>query len=768
MKQTPSHPTGAQGAPGVPVRRRHRGVLVRFLLAAPLFLAILFHPRDGGGDGDGGEDPRLLLQSAAEKARVGSHAQAAELCRRAIKSSSEPLFEARARFLLGWLEFQQKRYEQARSHFREVAGAHPLLSYHALYYGGRCFLAEGDAERAQVLFDKLLELSAPGDLEARTQMELLRHHRRRGEAEAAAVRLKAVESLSWRDPSWARELDYTRGWVRLQQGAMAEARSRLHALWRDHPESFWAGQAENLLLSRSADLLLPGEESLFTDGDRVQRINKLIEKNRHSQALDELAPVLSRAEAGSPPRRVSGLYKIRGEAQMGKREFKSAIASFRKAQGLLEQEDVELTYLIGRCHQRSGAHQEAIAIYRGIFGDHSQSRFATRALFYTARLMKLNNDFEGAEATYRRLAGDYPGSTLRPESLFQIAWINYLKGDLARARMYITRVPHKSGDREFNARTLYWKSVILSRQGESAAAAKAEDSILRNYWDTNYAFYLVVLNGRRWPYQESRLEPPRQTETAPLEFNIARELLALGINDDAQGQLTALDHKSKFPEWVAWAIADLHLGLGDYFESQRIARRKLGHRLKAPPPAGREAWSLAYPQAYQDLVMEHCVARRGLDPHLVWSLMRAESTYRPRITSWAGAIGLMQVMPATGRQIASELGDKGYQKEWLFEPERNIVYGCYYLKKRLDQFNPGTPGVEGWLSAVVRAAAAYNAGAGRVQRWAERADQMSLTIPAFIEEIPIVETRNYVKRILGFYLVYHHTYPREQTTPAPE
>ncbi len=147
--------------------------------------------------------------------------------------------------------------------------------------------------------------------------------------------------------------------------------------------------------------------------------------------------------------------------------------------------------------------------------------------------------------------------------------------------------------------------------------------------------------------------------------------------------------------------------------------------------------------------------------------MRAESTYRPTIKSSAGAVGLMQIMPATGRQIAREVKYSGFNTGHLERPEVNVHFGCYYLAGRLKQFFAGDTQAQR-LQTITRALASYNAGPHRVSGWGERADDMGLTPQAFVEEIPIKETREYVLRILKFYLVYLTAYPRDAETTGQE
>jgi soluble lytic murein transglycosylase len=161
---------------------------------------------------------------------------------------------------------------------------------------------------------------------------------------------------------------------------------------------------------------------------------------------------------------------------------------------------------------------------------------------------------------------------------------------------------------------------------------------------------------------------------------------------------------------------------------------------------------LRFPVAFDEQVQRYA-ARRQLDPALVLAIMRRESAFDPAAQSPAGARGLMQLMPETGRIIAARLGEPGLQTERLKEPERNIAYGTAYLAKLLDDFN----------NRLIFAVAAYNAGPIKVQAWL----QNTLTpVPGdvWVETLPYHETREYVAAVLSYLAIYQQRLGR---TPTP-
>jgi soluble lytic murein transglycosylase len=126
----------------------------------------------------------------------------------------------------------------------------------------------------------------------------------------------------------------------------------------------------------------------------------------------------------------------------------------------------------------------------------------------------------------------------------------------------------------------------------------------------------------------------------------------------------------------------------------------------------------------------------------LFALIRQESAFDAQAGSPAGAMGLMQVMPQTAKQIASTLNQNWHNDNNLLLPELNIRYGSYYFKKLLNQFD----------GHVLLATAAYNAGANRIKQW--RPQKQTLPADIWIETIPYKETRGYVSSVLMYTLIY--------------
>jgi soluble lytic murein transglycosylase len=142
---------------------------------------------------------------------------------------------------------------------------------------------------------------------------------------------------------------------------------------------------------------------------------------------------------------------------------------------------------------------------------------------------------------------------------------------------------------------------------------------------------------------------------------------------------------------------------------------------------------------YEIYIIEYS-KRFAVDSLLIKAVMKKESNLNPEAVSNTGAVGLMQVMPKTALEIASQLNIADYSDKKLKEVEINIMLGTYYLKKMLDYYN----------NNLILALASYNAGIGNVENWYSK----DPGIEKKICKIPFKETRHYVKSIIFIYKIY--------------
>jgi soluble lytic murein transglycosylase len=224
------------------------------------------------------------------------------------------------------------------------------------------------------------------------------------------------------------------------------------------------------------------------------------------------------------------------------------------------------------------------------------------------------------------------------------------------------------------------------------------------------------------------------------------ELWQLGRFQDAKEELENLRGDTYSDPLSQYQLALQYRELGLYRSSILSAWRLINlSPVTRTVDAPRFVVELAYPTYYEDLVLENA-ERTGLDPLLIFSLIRQESLFESLARSFASAQGLMQVIPPTGAEIASELDwPPDYETPDLYRPYVSLRFGTYYLAKQRDRFD----------GRIEVALAAYNGGPFNAQRWIERAgDDPDL----FLEIITLREPQLYIKRIKEHLTVYRALY----------
>jgi soluble lytic murein transglycosylase len=157
---------------------------------------------------------------------------------------------------------------------------------------------------------------------------------------------------------------------------------------------------------------------------------------------------------------------------------------------------------------------------------------------------------------------------------------------------------------------------------------------------------------------------------------------------------------------------------------------------------------ITLPLRHEDVIRQQA-ADKGLDAALIAGVIYTESRFRDGQVSSAGALGLMQITPATAGDIARKSGGTLFEIEDLATAQVNISYGAYYLRYLLNRFD----------GDKTLALAAYNGGEGNVDRWLAAATQRGERFA--VSRIPFSETREYVTRVRDAERAYRATYPRE-------
>jgi soluble lytic murein transglycosylase len=365
-------------------------------------------------------------------------------------------------------------------------------------------------------------------------------------------------------------------------------------------------------------------------------------------------------------------------------------------------------FLVAEARRRAGRHREADSLYRSIGGRWPRDTYAGRARLHLASAALQRRDTAEAEAWYR--AEIAAGGAQRSAAQFLVGLLRMAAGD------------------DHEAKNLWAQLALVDSLGYYGTAARRALGLppIR-----------VPSTGARMSSVSVRVEFQRLDvlrQAFPESDEVTEFVRALVTREDRTVS-ELLDVADGLIErgWISEGI-----GLG-----WQAARQ---HTLHDP-----RVLRIIYPWPLRELI-ETEGAKFAVDPHLLAALIRQESSFLAGATSRAGARGLMQLMPGTAAHVARRIG-VSWNRALLGVADANLHVGAAHLSALLGRYD----------GDYVAALAAYNAGGRPVSRWLRFPEAGDPYL--FVERIPYVETRNYVKVVLRNLELYRALYPR--TTPAP-
>jgi soluble lytic murein transglycosylase len=524
--------------------------------------------------------------------------------------------------------------------------------------------------------------------------------------------------------------------------------SALETLYYEMPRHPRAPAAGRLLTSLRSKLPDPGPEHFYRLG--LARAEILLDERRYSDAYRAFAGLLARYRSVAD----EDLLELRlGVCRYRRRQLTASLGNFKKvARGDLAPEALYYRAEVARRLRRT---KEFAELVNRLLLEHPSSPWAERGLFSVARHYDSEDEIDLALSYYREVAEKFPRGEHALEARWQVLWHAYRTGNFEEAAAGFEEAAREQPQADELPRFLYWAGRSYQEAGRFDRAEGLFRQVLLGYQNTYYgrrAFeHLSQLHG-----QQASLAAVKQAKLG-IELNDAlvvertrireriAQLYALGLEElalaEAEKAVGGHRDDSAFLSIEAWIHAERERNL-DVFRTLQQAFPFHGSATGDLLP--RQIWELLYPLHYWEFVRSYS-AERGLDPFLVAALIRQESTFNPRVRSPAGARGLMQIIPSTGRILARQ-ERRRYDVRELYNPEINVRYGTRYLKEILGTFD----------GRVDYALASYNAGPHRVKRWTGM--DMSIDPEVFIEEIPFDETRLYVKLVLRNEMLYRRLY----------
>jgi soluble lytic murein transglycosylase len=366
-----------------------------------------------------------------------------------------------------------------------------------------------------------------------------------------------------------------------------------------------------------------------------------------------------------------------------------------------------------------------------------------RALYLAGDLAWQRGDRLEAWKRWNEMVSRFPRADSAARAGFLAGLTLYEEGRITEAARQWERI-HLIDGRGDGLAAGYWAGRAWSESGDSARAGGLWQSVIAR----DSSSYYALLSARRLAVGIWRPEPAlEQFQDFPdVDSAMARvrQLRALGMDEEVAYEVSWLTAEGGVSAERLLAIADAFRRTEEPGAAVAAARRALA--LGAAPDT--RTYRLLYPRHFEDDLDTHATDV-GLDPLLVAALIRQESSWESRARSRVGAVGLMQVMPRTGRLIARALRVRGWHPDQLFEPATNLRFGTWYLAQSLRRYD----------GDLTRALAAYNAGGSRIPLWAT--GPAAADSELFVERIGLRETRDYVRIIQRNLALYRMLYGAE-------
>lgn len=466
---------------------------------------------------------------------------------------------------------------------------------------------------------------------------------------------------------------------------------------------------------------------------------------------------------------VDDLYYHRGMSYFRLKQYSKAVENLdlvvrsSRNEGMAEKSLFSLFQTL----TRSGRREEALRIHDLFQASYPRSSFLPQALYLKASLYEDRGEPEKAVSLYLSVADQFLQSPFRFPALWNAGWVQYQKKDWAAALQAWERLKKAEPHFRWMEKALYWSGKALEKIDRKEEAEEQYQQLLREY-PASYYSQLISSRGLEpraspgpVPILQDRVlssvEEMKTNSPGPKSIHLekGRLLARLALSpwaidelEAAEGEGGSLDEK-----WIE--VSRLYRESEEYYRSNLLVRKKFALKPFSGSSSEKERtlYLLAYPLGNSSLVNRFSQAC-NLDPALLSALILEESRFQVQAVSPAGARGLMQVMPQTGRQIAKELKVRPFSEDQLFDPAVNIRLGSRYFAKMLEEFE----------GKVHLALAAYNAGPQAVRKWL--ASSLSSAEDEFVENIPYLETRNYVIRVIGSAQVYRLLYCPQPDSPA--
>lgn len=516
----------------------------------------------------------------------------------------------------------------------------------------------------------------------------------------------------------------------------------------EHPAHPLAARAQAKLVELGAPPL--------THADRIERAKQLTAAHLWDEAIAELSVLPSKLPTELARQRDywlgTTLFKMRrryGDAG------KLLLSVYKDMGGSA----AEAMFQGARALSRADKDDEAIVWYRKVVAAYPGSAYAEEAAFLAGWLEFNRGKYKDSIAPLEASLKKYPKSKWVDDALWNLGMAHYFLGEWDKARTRLDALAKRGGSLE-GGKGMYWLARIDEKLGGKAPATVGYTATIKRYPFSWYALLaharLEALGTKLSPFGVADAKPRGSKLSATVDASLASdeliaradELIAAGLGIDAGQELARGERPflKRHDRGAAFAmLLDRYRKAGNFNRPWMLAISYHGGALDSPPDGdARRWWENAFPRAYRELIEQHQQLGKN-PPGYLFSIMRKESGFDPHVLSYADAQGLLQMIPATTRRVAKELG-LPYDAGLLYEPEYNIKTASWYIGHMLQKFKGQVP----------IGAGSFNSGPRPVMKWLDLHGDRE--IDELVELVPYTQTREYMKKVTENFARYQFLY----------
>ena len=733
---------------------------VALLLACVLFLALPTLGRAAD---------LSSYQEGVRQFTLGNTSKAENRFLAAINAGSSADVIKRSRYLLGHINLEKKHPKKAAEFFLKSLKEYPEIEDYVRFSLAQAFSQEGENEAALKQVTHLLE-NFPQTM-TYPQAQLLHADilKRLGKTEEAISALD--QAVQWIANHFAvdklkeslAEIISRQAQLHLELGQNKNAYALYRGLTIHHPSDPITLRAFSEM--KRLESLPDVDATPVNLKERSLRIRNLLDDVRYDQVIQEVQ------ELNPPGSHLPGKYYFYlARAYQGLKKRSEAIQTlktFLKLYPLHGRVD-EAHFQIGRNLWNLGKDRAAINYLKKAGKENKVSDVSIKSQFIIGRIHEGNKQYPQAIKQYNHVAAQFGNAEYAQWSAWRMGWIHYLSNHYQKAHDQFQENARRYPAGDFIEYNLFWRGKSLEKLGKGDAARKNYRDVAQNY---PYTYYGIRARERLGVYSipirpeentsyrvkkialiEEKIPPVRLGRALAPQEKVhhvrAMEMTQLGFYGNAKWEVYYLEKSvRKNLAGVMW-LSSLYNDAKAYAESVRLLHLYRDYRSKqGEKDLSEQFWKYFFPLAYAETI-QSASRMHDIDPYFVKGLIRQESLFDAQSLSPAGARGLMQIMPETGKQLyPTDQYDRPFAEELLYDPNLNIQLGIKYLSQLNKRF--GKNGTHILIS--------YNAGPHILKKWLKRFRAIE-DPDVFIESIPYPETRRYVKHVLRNHGVYKLLY----------